>query len=161
MEDIWRCSDEDLRRLTSEAAASPRLRTHLLMHDGHDDQVQRLLIAAQPGTYVRPHKHSESWELLALLRGGGRLFQFDDDGRLASVTEMRGGEAALVQIAPGKPHGFAVTEPDSVLMEVKPGPYRPNEFLDWTAEEGTPEAADFVRWSLSAAEGDSWVDGRR
>jgi cupin fold WbuC family metalloprotein len=130
------------------------------MHDGHDDQVQRLLIAAQPGTYVRPHLHSQSWELLALLRGAGRLFRFVDNGTLAGVTEMRVGEAALAQIAPGTPHGFAVTEPDTVLMEVKPGPYRPNEFLDWTAEEGTDEAADFVRWSLSAGEGEGWIAGR-
>lgn len=160
MDDIWRCNDDDLRALTEQAAASPRLRTHLLMHDGHDDQVQRLLIAGQPGTYVRPHLHSESWELLALLRGAGRLLRFDDKGALTSVVEMRAGEAALVQIAPGKPHGFAVTEPDTVLMEVKPGPYRPNEFLDWTVEEGTEAAADFVRWSLTAREGDSWIAAR-
>jgi cupin fold WbuC family metalloprotein len=160
MEDIWRCDEDELRALTQQAAASPRLRTHLLMHDGHNDQVQRLLIAGQPGTYVRPHVHSESWELLALLRGAGRLFRFDDDGALAGIVEMRAGEAALVQIAPGKPHGFAVTEPDTVLMEVKPGPYCPNEFLDWTAEEGTSEAADFVRWSLTAGKGDSWATGR-
>lgn len=161
MEDIWRCDEGDLRALTEEAAASPRLRSHLLMHDGHDDQVQRLLIAAQPGTYVRPHLHSQSWELLALLRGAGKLFLFTADGTLDSVTDMHTGEAALVQVAPGMPHGFAVTGPDTVLMEVKPGPYRPNEFLDWTPEEGTAEAVDFVRWSLAARAGDNWAAASR
>lgn len=156
MKDVWSYDDEDLRALGAEAAVSPRLRTHLLMHDGHEDQVQRLLIAAQPGTYIRPHLHSRSWELLALLRGAGRLFRFNSEGTLSSVTEMRPGDVAVVQIPPGIPHGFAVTEPDCIVMEVKPGPYRPNEFLDWAPEEGTAEAAQFVAWSRNAEVGDSW-----
>lgn len=156
MDTLWRCDESDLRRLTEAASASPRLRAHLLMHDGHADQVQRLLIAAQPGTYVRPHLHSQSWELLALLRGAGRVFRFEAGGVVESVTEMREGAAVLVQIAPGTPHGFAATAPDTVLVEIKPGPYRPNEFLDWAPEEGTPEAERFVVWSCRAQAGDNW-----
>ena len=39
------------RELTEQAAASPRKRSHLLLHSGPDDLVQRLIISAQPGTY--------------------------------------------------------------------------------------------------------------
>jgi cupin fold WbuC family metalloprotein len=59
--------------LVRQAEASERKRSHLLLHAGHDDQVQRLLIALQPGTYVRPHHHSEQWEMLILLSGRAHL----------------------------------------------------------------------------------------
>ena len=55
--------------LCKAARNSERRRAHLLLHSGHQDQVQRLVIAVEPGTYVRPHKHSEQWEMLVLLSG--------------------------------------------------------------------------------------------
>src|SRR5215813_5004812 len=71
-------------RLAKEANASPRRRAHLLLHSGHDDQVQRLLIALQPGSYVRPHQHSQQWEMLVLHRGRLDVLAFTPDGALAA-----------------------------------------------------------------------------
>src|SRR5246127_1899003 len=112
-----------------EAAKNERKRVHLLLHSGHDDQVQRLVIAMQPGTYVRPHHHSLQWEMLILLKGGGEVLRFSEDGKLLGRIGMNGG-APVVQIPIGAWHGFVVREPDTAVMEVKPGPYRPNEFAD-------------------------------
>ena len=38
----------------------------------------------QPGTYVRPHRHSTPprWELFVVLRGALALLVFDDSGRV-------------------------------------------------------------------------------
>ena len=69
-----------LKTLIAEARASARRRSHLLLHAGHDDQVQRLVIAAEPGTYIRPHHHSEQWEMLILLRGVLDVLIFDGQG---------------------------------------------------------------------------------
>ena len=59
-------------------------------------------------------------------------------------------------------YGIAL-EPDTIVMEVKPGPFRPNEFADWAPEENTPAAADLVSWLQRAAPGTRWDDaaGRR
>ena len=54
------------------------------MHTGHPDQVQRLLIALWPKTYVRPHQHSQQWEMLALQRGGAEVLAFAPDGTLTA-----------------------------------------------------------------------------
>jgi cupin fold WbuC family metalloprotein len=131
-------------RLAKEAKASPRRRAHLLLHSGHDDQVQRLLIALQPGTYVRPHHHSEQWEMLVLLRGRGRLLSFNEDGRVLSGLEMNKA-SPIAQIPIGIWHGFVVLERDTVVMEIKPGPYRPNEFAEWAPAEGCPDVSAFLR----------------
>jgi cupin fold WbuC family metalloprotein len=45
--------------LASEAETAARRRTHLLLHSGPQDQVQRLMIVLQPGSYIRPHHHSQ------------------------------------------------------------------------------------------------------
>jgi cupin fold WbuC family metalloprotein len=137
-------------RLAMEAKASPRRRAHLLLHSGHDDQVQRLLIALQPGTYVRPHHHSEQWEMLVLLRGGGRLLSFNEEGRVLSQLEMNKA-SPIAQIPIGVWHGFVVLKRDTLVMEIKPGPYRGNEFAEWAPAEGCPDVPAFLRRLSSTA----------
>ena len=83
-------SGEIIAGMALEAAKNERKRVHLLLHSGHDDQVQRLLIVMQPGTYVRPHHHSLQWEMLILLKGGGELLARLLLGRAArQVSQQR------------------------------------------------------------------------
>ena len=58
-----------LNSLSAKAKESPRKRAHFNLHPELNDPVQRLCIAMEPNTYVRPHRHSdpESWELLMIL----------------------------------------------------------------------------------------------
>jgi hypothetical protein len=41
-------------------------------------------------------------------------------------------------------------------LEIKPGPYRPNEFVDWAPEEGAPDASRMVEWLSGAKLGATW-----
>jgi cupin fold WbuC family metalloprotein len=141
---FYSISRETIAGMALEAANNERKRVHLLLHGGHDDQVQRLLIVMQPGTYVRPHHHSLQWEMLVLLRGRGELLKFSRDGAIVGRNDMSA-DAPVVQIPVGAWHGFVVREPDTAILEVKPGPYRPNEFADWALPEGDPRVPEFVR----------------
>jgi cupin fold WbuC family metalloprotein len=133
-----------LAEMANEATRSERKRVHLLLHEGHGDQVQRLIIVTQPGTYVRPHHHPEQWEMLVLLQGRGDLLRFEANGKIASRMEMSA-SAPVVQIPAGMWHGFWVAEPATAIMEVKPGPYRPSEFAEWAPAEGDARFAEFLR----------------
>ena len=144
--------------LASEAETAPRRRTHLLLHSGPQDQVQRLMIVLQPGSYIRPHHHSQQWELLVLLQGRGDLLRFDESGCLADRMELSR-SAPVAQIPAGVWHGFVVLERDTAVLEIKPGPYRPNEFADWAPEEGAPDASRMVEW-LSGAKLGATLSGR-
>ena len=135
-------------QLASEAAASPRRRAHLLLHTDHADLVQRLLIALQPGTYVRPHHHSVQWEMLVLLQGGAEVLSFSEDGRLLARIRMNAA-ARITQIPVGAWHGFVVLKPNTVVMEIKPGPYRANEFAAWAPAERDDNVPNYLEW-LSA-----------
>ena len=124
-----------IAELATRAGAAPRKRTHLLLHDGPADPVQRLIIVLQPNTYVRPLHHSRQWEMLVLQQGRGNLLIFDGDARLMDRIELSP-SSPVVQIPIGVWHGFVVLEANTVVLEIKPGPYRPNEFADWAPEEG-------------------------
>jgi cupin fold WbuC family metalloprotein len=133
-----------LDQMVRDATRSERKRVHLLLHESHDDQVQRLIIVTQPGTYVRPHRHPEQWELLILLQGSGDLLRFDANGRITSRAAMSA-QAPVAQIPVGLWHGFWVAEAGTAIMEVKPGPYRPSDFAEWAPPEGDGRVAAFMR----------------
>jgi cupin fold WbuC family metalloprotein len=143
-----------LAQLLAQAAASCPRRSHLLLHADHQDQVQRLLIGLEPDSYVRPHVHSEQWEMLVLLRGALDVLIFGAQGELTQRLAMSVA-APVVQIPLGTWHG-AAAQSASVVMEVKPGPYRPNEFAGWAPAEGDPATPAFVRWAAEASAGNRW-----
>ena len=145
----------DVEMLIEQAAAAPRKRSHLLLHSGPDDQVQRLLIAAQPGTYIRPHRHSEQWEMLVVQRGRVDILMFAQDGEVLS-RKILDQASPVVQIPLSRWHSCVVRAPDTLLLEIKPGPYRPNEFADWAPEEGREAASALLRWTESAKVGQKW-----
>jgi cupin fold WbuC family metalloprotein len=142
-----------LADLLRQAEASPRLRSHLLLHGGHDDPVQRLVIALRRGTYIRPHVHSAQWEMLTLLRGAADVLFFDGSGQVAARTALSPAGTTVIQIPQGQVHGIAVLEHGTVVVEIKPGPFRANEFMDWAPPEGGPDAPAFVQWVEDAAIG--------
>jgi hypothetical protein len=53
-------------------------------------------------------------------------------------------DAPVVQIAAGAWHGLFVRDNGTLLFEVKPGPYRPNEFADWAPPEGDAAVAPYL-----------------
>lgn len=139
MEDLLSIVGADrLEELFRAARASARHRSHLLLHDGHSDQVQRLLIAAQPETYVQPHYHSQQWEMLVLLRGRIDALFFSDAGRLMKRHVLTSA-SPVVQIPMSTRHSCVIAATDTLVLEIKPGPYRPNEFIAGTSEEGSAD----------------------
>jgi len=50
----------DLVNMSKQAASVSRLRSHRSLHEELSDPVQRLAIAMEPGTYIRPHRHPQT-----------------------------------------------------------------------------------------------------
>jgi len=66
--------------------------------------------------------------------------------------------APIVQIPLTIWHTSVVREPDTLVVEIKPGPYAPNRFAEWAPEEGTERAGPFLRWVTSAETGRRWQE---
>jgi len=121
--------DENLlNRVAQESLATPRLRKNFNFSK-HQDTVQRFLNVMQPGTYFPPHKHmgEDAFELFVVLKGAVGLLLIDESGKVTEALELRaGGNKSGAEIPSGCVHTLVCLEPNSVLLEVKEGPFDPS-----------------------------------
>jgi cupin fold WbuC family metalloprotein len=135
-------------RVAAEARQLPRLRRNHNLH-AEPDAVQRFLNVLQLGTYVRPHRHlrdhpGTGFECFVVLQGRIGLLLFDAEGELGSLERLEAaGPLRGIELAEGQFHSLVALEPDTVMLEIKQGPYVPaadKDFLSRFPAEGTPEA---------------------
>ena len=152
---LTRIDDQLLRAVSERAGQAERRRANHNLHQ-HPDLVQRFLNALQPGTYVRPHRHRRStagagFECFVVLQGAIGLLLLDDSGAVLECHRLEaGGPLRGLELAEGQLHTLVALQPDSVIFELKQGPYQPTDdkdFLVNTPLEGSPEAAVWEqRW---------------
>lgn len=144
-----------LNDLTAQAQGSPRKRQHRNIHESYADPCQRLFNAIEPGSYIRPHRHAADPrdELLIAVRGLMALVTFDEQGKVTGVVRFgvdRNGEnlAVGVEVAANTWHTVIALEPGCVLLEMKAGPFDPNQPKDlalWAPDEGSPAALPYLK----------------
>jgi cupin fold WbuC family metalloprotein len=154
---------ERLDELVSAARRSERRRAHLNTHDSENAAVQRLFIATEPDTYMRPHRHPEAhkWEYFMVLEGHIDLLLFDDEGRLTQRTTMTPRSVRAVEVPPGTWHCYVCQASGTLAMEIKEGAYRPTEerdFAAWSPPERSGGAAAFREWLRLARPGDQYAE---
>jgi len=146
----------DLTTMSEQAAKVQRLRAHRNLHDELSDPVQRLAIAMEPGTYIRPHRHPQTWELLTALRGRFVVLQFNDDGVVTQRT-LLGEETKVLEMPASTWHAVLSVDPGGVVFEVKQGPYRAlaeEDCMAWAPPEGAEGTTAVMRWYATAKIGD-------
>ena len=130
---------------------SPRRRVIAPLHKQASDPLQRMLNAVQPDSYIPPHRHldppkAEAW---VLLRGSLAFFTFEDDGHVRDCVRVAaGGDPFGVDLVPGIYHTFIALEPDTVIYEVKAGPYAAADaksFAPWAPSEGDSRAEAYMQ----------------
>jgi len=133
---------------------SARKRVILPFHKHEADSLHRMFNAVQPGSYIRPHRHLDppKSEAFIVLRGSLAFFTFDDDGRVRACARLAAGSDVFgADVSAGVFHSFIALEPDTLIYEVKPGPYAratDKAFGSWAPTEGAPEAAAYMRGLL-------------
>ena len=131
-----------LDSLTAKAKEGARRRAHFNLHLELNDRVQRLCIAMEPETYVRPHRHSdpETWEVLLILRGSLAITIFDNDGKVTERAVLTaGGPVTAVEFSPNTWHAPVSLQPGTIVFEIKQGPYKAieeNNLASWAPRKG-------------------------
>lgn len=145
-----------LNGLSQAAASSKRGRKHLNLHGSYAEPCQRLFNAIGERSYIRPHRHSidPRVETLIAVRGLFGLITFNEDGAPVRVeifgSELHAGVGCAsvgVEVFPDEWHMVVALVPQSVIFEVKAGPFDPagaKEFAPWSPPEETQMAADFL-----------------
>lgn len=117
-----------LDEVSAKAKANERLRMNFNFHDSLDSKAQRLLNALEMGTVLPIHRHRHTSETYILLRGKIRVMFYNEVGAETEsfiLNPLDGNYG--VHIPAGQWHTLEVLENDSVIFEVKDGPYMPLE----------------------------------
>jgi cupin fold WbuC family metalloprotein len=149
----------DLAALAAQAQASPRRRANLNLHERLDDPIQRLAIAMEPDTYVRPHRHPHTWELLYPLAGRFVVLHFDAEG-MVTGRSLLGTDSRVIETPAGGWHAVLSLDPGAVIFEVKHGPYTAipeADYAPWSPAADTPGATQLMAWYAKAQIGERWL----
>ncbi len=146
---------DEFRELCQKAAADPRLRSHCNIHQDLAEPCQRLLIAIQPGSYIRPHRHliHPKPETIFCVAGSIGVIIFDDLGQPHQTILLNpNGKTKGCDIPAGAWHSIISLSSDSVFLETKPGPYIPFQADDFASWSPTEPDEDFMHRMLSLFE---------
>ena len=117
---------ELLDEVSRKALESTRLRVNYNFHDALDAPAQRLLNALQIGTDLPIHRHRHTAETYILLQGELKVIFYDDNKTITATTVLNPLKGKYgVHIPTGQWHTIEVLTPDTVIFEVKDGPYAP------------------------------------
>lgn len=155
-------TDAMLDALTLQAQQSPRRRANLNLHEDLSDPVQRLAIAMEPDTYVRPHRHPHTWEMLFPLRGRFVVLHFDEAGVVVGRAVL-GEDCRVIENPAGRWHAVLSLDSGGIIFEVKQGPYAPvaeSDYAPWSPAGESAAAGELNAWYAAAQVGDKIAAAR-
>lgn len=148
----------NLVQLIKAAQESPRRRANLNLHETLPDPIQRLAIAMEPDTFIRPHRHTHTWEMLFPLKGRFAVLTFSDDGFVTDRIVL-GEDIAVLEIPEGLWHSVLSLDDGAVIFEVKHGPYTPiaeKDCAKWGSVRDGLQTTNLLHWYGQAKPGDRY-----
>ncbi len=147
--------------LVNQANRSVRLRAYHNIHQSFLEPCQKLFNAIHVNSYIRPHRHliDSKDELLVSIKGVFALILYDDLGSISSIT-LFGSEkyherlsiGSCIQLFPEDWHTVVALTDESILLEVKNGPFKADlakELASWAPEEESLEATKYHQFLIS------------
>ena len=145
---VLQVTDEILRQGKSASRDSERGRIIYPLHRADKAPVQRMLNFFQPRTYVTPHRHVMygATETITVLSGKLGFIAFDAQGEITDTFTLSA--CGVIDIEPNLWHSMIALEEDTVLLEIKKGPYQSRydkDFAVWAPKELTEESAKMLQ----------------
>jgi len=142
-------TEDLLKNLNTEAELSLRKRKNYNFHDKLEDPLQRLLNAMEPCTYVQPHKHEspDKREFFIILKGKAVVVLFNENGDITNHVVLNPQTQNFgVEIPERTWHTIIILQTNTVLFEVKDGPYEvvsDKNFANWAPKENDPACEEY------------------
>lgn len=147
--------DSIINNLLAEGRTSQRKRKNFNFHPDASDPMHRMLHSTNTDTYVQPHKHEDpdKTEAFIILKGKVLIVEFNEEGTIIDhlIMDPEAGNYGA-EIPPRVWHTLITLEDDSLIYEVKNGPWDPADdkfFATWAPEEGSHDCMDYNREILS------------
>ncbi|QIU96345.1 WbuC family cupin fold metalloprotein [Bacteroides faecium] len=116
-----------------QARVSERLRMNYNIHESLDEDIHKLLNSLQPETImpIHRHLHPSKKETFVLLQGAIEVLRYDDNKTIVERHLMSSESGNIIcEIMPGEWHSLRVLESDTLILEIKKGPYIPFQDID-------------------------------
>ncbi len=145
----------ELAALKAAVKASPRRRARINAHPDGEDALHEMIIAIDPSSYIRPHKHPGKSEAFHIIQGEVDIVVFGDDGEIERVVELGppgGRRAFYYRMSTPFFHTLIIRSDQLIVHEITNGPLRSTAttFANFApdgrdAEQAVAYQADLVR----------------
>jgi cupin fold WbuC family metalloprotein len=148
-EDIVVLKAEDLQELKRLAMLNPRHRIRICAHRSPSDRLHEMFIVHAKDCYVRPHKHIDKAESMAILEGEVDVILFNDDGsisRTISMGDLHSGKLFYYRLSEPIYHMLVIRTDFLVFHENTEGPFLREKtvFPDWSPVDNPIEVTHFT-----------------
>lgn len=113
----------EIEFVKAEAARVPRRRARLCLHRSEVDRLHEMVIALDPSTYVRPHRHPGKSESFHVIEGTARVVVFDEAGGITDVIALGARRNRLYRLDEARFHTVVIGRRTLVLHEITNGPF--------------------------------------
>lgn len=136
----------ELDTLKAAVKASPKRRARINAHPDGEDALHEMIIAIDPTSYIRPHKHPGKSEAFHIIEGDVDIVVFDDEGEIDRVVALGApGSGRSFYYRMSKPffHTLIIRSDMLIVHEITNGPFRPQGtvFADFAPEDTEREKA--------------------
>ncbi len=136
----------ELETLKAAVRASAKRRARINTHPDGEDALHEMIIAIDPSSYIRPHKHPGKSEAFHIVEGEVDIVVFKDDGQIDQVVPLGapGGERSFYyRMSQPFFHTLIIRSDVLIVHEITNGPFRPQGtiFADFAPEDSDAEKA--------------------
>ena len=154
----------DIEALRKAVKQTPKRRARINAHPGHDDALHEMIIAIEPDSYIRPHRHPGKSEAFHIIEGEVDIVIFRDDGEIdeiVSLGEKGGSRPFYYRMSEPRFHTLIIRSDLLIVHEITNGPFSPagTTYAAFAPAEGDPAAAGFQTDLIKRAA--SFQDKRR
>ncbi len=138
----------DIEMLRRAVKQTPKRRARINAHRGNDDALHEMIIAIEPGSYIRPHRHPGKSEAFHIVEGEVDIVIFRDDGAIdevVSLGEKGGTRPFYYRMSEPRFHTLIIRSDLLIVHEITNGPFTPDgtAYAAFAPAEGDPAAAAF------------------
>ena len=138
--------EAELNALRAAVKASAKRRARINAHPDGEDALHEMIIAIDPSSYIRPHKHPGKSEAFHIIEGEVDIVVFTDDGEIDRIVPLgpAGSRRSFYyRMSTAFFHTLIIRSDILVVHEITNGPFRPSAtvFADFAPDDRDAEQA--------------------
>lgn len=143
----------ELDTLKAAVKASAKRRARINTHPDGEDALHEMIIAIDPSSYIRPHKHPGKSEAFHIVEGEVDIVVFKDDGEIDQVVPLGApdsGRSFYYRMSKSFFHTLIIRSEVLIVHEITNGPFRPQGtiFADFAPEDSDTQRAEAYQADL-------------